>query len=82
MALGASIGALSLLSNTAAGPSRQWMRPPSLPLKSGYHTAENQGTFTSGVASFQVKLCDEEASEHLEQPTVFNHETFPGVVCA
>eukprot|EP00731_Ephydatia_muelleri_P000829 Em0001g829a len=40
-------------SNTAAGPSRQWMRPPSLPLKSGYHTAENQGTFTSGVASFQ-----------------------------
>ncbi|KAL5515706.1 hypothetical protein EMCRGX_G000910 [Ephydatia muelleri] len=47
-----------------AGPSRQWTRPPSLQLESGYHTAENQGTFTSGVASFQL----EEASEHLEQP--------------
>ena len=26
----------------------------SLQLESGYHTSENQGTFTSGVASFQV----------------------------
>ena len=54
----------------------------SLQLESGIPHGQKLGHFHVWSGELPGRLCDKEASEHLEQPTVFNQETFPSLPCA